>query len=128
MDLYVHTVRNLWTRLAYVKKDLLHIFFLIFGDGLQLELLTSTKLLSFILNDLRLMILHTFDQFCLPASFQAMTRFCMSLYVYEFSPGVRGNGYITNQNGETTSFWFLNNNILYQYFIGMNSFFWCWRQ
>ena len=31
-----------------------HILF-IFGDGLQLELLTSTKLLSFILNDLRLM-------------------------------------------------------------------------
>ena len=55
MDLYVHIVRDLWTRLAYVKKDLLHIIFFIFGDGLQLELLTSTKLLGFILNDLRLM-------------------------------------------------------------------------
>ena len=61
MDLYVHIVRDLWTRLAYVKKDLLHIIFFIFGDGLQLELLTSTKLLSFILNDLRLMPLNLGD-------------------------------------------------------------------
>ena len=45
-----------------------------------------------------------------------MTRFCMSLYVYEFSPGVRGSGYITNQNGETISFWFLNNNIFLSIF------------
>jgi len=38
-----------------------HILFVIFGDGLQLELLTSTKLHSFILNDLRLTPLNFGD-------------------------------------------------------------------
>ena len=69
-----------------------------------------------------------------------MTRFCMSLYLYEFSPSVRGSGYITNQNGETISFWFLNNNIFINilsewiHFFGVgdnereNSFFVCERE
>ena len=118
MDLYVHIVRDLWTRLAYVKKDLLHIFFFIFGDGLQLELLTSTKLLSFILNDLRLMprILDDPPYFWPVMSGQRLSRpwldfACLCIRI------VRGSGYITNQNGETISFWFLNNNIFLSIFF-----------